>query len=138
MFLNWTPDLIQTALSTLTDQQRSAIHLAAHLGDASRPGPVRIKTFGFESCNVYLTALETARAKLKNWFAVWGIHKIDDLDFVEPGCSVGGRIQRAAKKEKEREVRRQFMSPPLNGNPHWTAHRCYRKVKRYFANPLTS
>jgi hypothetical protein len=100
MILTWTSEFITTALSTLTEEERAAIHLTTDLSGAARPGPARLKKFGFGSVHEYCTALETARPKLKNWFAVWGIHKLGDLDFVEPGRSAEGRIQKMAEVGK--------------------------------------
>jgi len=99
MLLTWTPEFIHTALSTLTEQERSAIHLASD--GARKAGTVQLRKGGFASTQQYAAALEIARAKLKRWFAAWGISNIDDLPFVEPGCSTEGRIQRAAKGRKK-------------------------------------
>ncbi len=111
MILTWTPEFIETALSTLTDQERSAIHLATDLSGTTRPSPPRIKKVGFADRDDYLVTLEAARAKLKRWFAVWGIHTVADLDFVEPGASSDGRIQRAAKRRSTKEAHRLHSTP---------------------------
>lgn len=87
-------------MSTLTQHQRAAIDLMIN---GAKPGPVRLEKFGFDNLDQYSTALETARSRLRNWFAVWGIHKIGDLDFVEPGCSAEGRIQKRAGVGKKRQ-----------------------------------
>ena len=102
MILTWTPEFLDTALSTLTEQQQAAIHLATDVGSIAKPGTVRLKTFGFSSFEEYSTALEKARAKLRAWFATWGIRKMDDLDCVQRGSSSEGRIQEKAAMGRKR------------------------------------
>lgn len=100
MLLTWTTEFIQTALSTLNEQERSAIHLTTELNGGKNPGPVRLKKLGFENLEEYCATLQIARDKLKRWFAVWGIHRLTDLEFAEPGCSAEGKIQKAARARK--------------------------------------
>src|ERR1022692_1171029 len=108
MILTWTPEFIDAALSTLTEEQRAAIHLASDLNGAARLGPVRLKRFGFSSIGEYSTALETARARLSNWFAVWGIHKLGDLDFVNQAV-----VQKHESKRRLGSRRRARLLPSL-------------------------
>ena len=96
MIFAWTPDLIDAAISGLSDQQLAALDLAASITGAAKPGAVRLNRFGFQNLDEYEVALANARAQVRAFFGVRGIRHVADLDFQEPGRSVEGRIRESA------------------------------------------
>jgi hypothetical protein len=102
MLLNWSLDFLNAVMSTLTDEQRAALHLAAETTGSTKPSGQRLKKAGFASLADYTTALEAARAKAKGFMSVWGITGINSLDFAQPGQSAEGRIQKRSGNGKTR------------------------------------
>jgi len=99
MIFAWTPDLIDSAVGMLTDQQRSALDCFVSLSKGQdKPGPVRLKKHGFADLDEYKANLASAREIAKAHFADLGIRHVDDLAFVEPDRSTEGRIQKAVRK----------------------------------------
>src|SRR5690349_1397220 len=99
MIFAWTPDLINDSLHTLTAQQRAALECLQSLSNGQeKPGPTRLKNYGFQTLDDYERNLEAARQIATAHFGELGIRRIDDLSFAEPGRSTEGRIQHAVRK----------------------------------------
>ena len=99
MIFAWTPELIDGALGTLTDQQRAALDCLQSLSkNQEKPGPTRLKKYGFKDLDDYERNLAAARETAKAHFAELGIRRMDDLSFTEPNHSTEGRIQKAMRK----------------------------------------
>ncbi len=99
MIFTWTPEIINSALDTLTTQQRAALDCFMSLSkNMKKPGAVRLREFGFETLNDYEANLQSARETAMAHFAQRGIRHVDDLGFAEPERSNEGRIQNAARK----------------------------------------
>lgn len=100
MYLEWTPELLNEALESLTDRERAALDLFLTLTDhVPTPGEVRLKNFGFGSLPEYEEALKSARIYAKAFFAGHGITAIRDLPFHEPGISTDGRIEKSKRRK---------------------------------------
>lgn len=99
MLFTWTPDLINESLGTLTDKQRAALDCFLSLSkNQTKPGPVRMKKYGFTDLDDYDRTLASARETAMAHFAEPGIHHLSDLSFTEPNRSTEGRIQKAVQK----------------------------------------
>ena len=98
MTFAWTPEFIQDSLIGLSPTQLAALDLLSSTPTTVRPGAARLKKYGFDTAADYETALAAARAQVLAFFAVRGIHHVDDLDFPESGRSAEGRIQKSASK----------------------------------------
>jgi len=96
MIFAWTPEIIDTALTGLSDQELTALDLTASITTAAKPGFVRLSRFGFQDAEEYEAALAMARLNVRAFFAVRGISHVHDLDFLEPDRSVENRIRESA------------------------------------------
>jgi hypothetical protein len=99
MIFAWTTELIEECLTLLTPQQRTALNCFLSLSrNQKKPGPVRLKKYGFTNLQEYEAHLQSARESAIGHFAEKGIRRVDDVAFPEPDRSTEGRIQHAARK----------------------------------------
>ncbi len=102
MLFNWNPALVDGALAVLTDPERRAIDCLMSLNKGKKkPGPVRLRRYGFDSLEDYEVAVAAVREHMKEHFAGLGIKRVDDLKFEEPRLSTEGRLKAAAALRKE-------------------------------------
>ena len=85
MLIQWTPQLIETALETLNETQRKALELyTTTIGSDAPIGTKRLKTHGFVGKTAredYAAALNEALTRTREYFRFLGINKISDLNF---------------------------------------------------------
>jgi hypothetical protein len=99
MLFTWTPEIIEAGLATLTEQQRAALDCFLSLSKGmTKPGPVRLKKYGFKDLHEYEVNLQSARETAVGHFGGMGIRHFDDLILPEPERSAEGRIQHAMRK----------------------------------------
>ncbi len=95
MYSTWTPELINTRLSSLPEQQRNLIdfYLQRLTQHPDKPvSTIAIHQFGYEDRQEYEDALVDALRAARRCFAEVGIHHVYDLDFPEQGKSSEGAI----------------------------------------------
>ena len=78
MIITWTPELLQAALETLTEDQRKALQLYASVG--VKIGTKRLKAAGLTK-ETYTTALQEALTRARDYFKFLGITRVSDLNF---------------------------------------------------------
>jgi hypothetical protein len=99
MIFNWNSELINDSVLTLNNHQRAALDCFISLSKGqTKPGPVRLKRFGFTDLPDYESNLAAARKITVAHFAKRGIRRVDDLSFAEPNRSTDDRIEKAVRK----------------------------------------
>src|SRR5690242_19367143 len=103
MIFNWTTELINEALTGLSEKQIAALDLMQSLPPNSKPGAARLQRYGL-TADQYAILVESARAHMKHYCAIRGVRHVSDLEFEEPGVSIDGRIQKSLKRSSSNNV----------------------------------
>jgi hypothetical protein len=98
MTFSWD-QILRDSLTGLTAAQHSALDcFMSSKSKSTTLGIVRLKSHGFQTLEEYEAPLNAARATVKRYFAIRGVHYVHDLDFEVPEESTEGRIQQIARR----------------------------------------